>query len=283
VRAEGLIDAVSALAKKLGLTAHFGITPKGSRLVAPERYEAALAAAEKALSNGERAVHAERSPSAARSTLALLRRPVREAVVDNPELLAARFQHYVSAVTLRYAYRLEPVRAQLEAVFDQIADALESTGALDEKGLAELRSETEKAAAETDTLNDLAEVYRRAVLDVEQSLLRPKQAGHARSIRRALTYMRDHYGEEVSRAKVARIAGFAEHTFSRSFVKSEGLTFQKYLKRLRIERAKQMLLSTKLSIERVGKLCGFGTRVQFHKAFKQALGKTPQDFREARG
>jgi AraC-like DNA-binding protein len=97
-----------------------------------------------------------------------------------------------------------------------------------------------------------------------------------------VAYIRDHFAEDLSRAKVARVAGFAEHYFSRRFAEVEGSTFQTYLNGLRLKRAKEMLLTTSLSVERVGQLCGFPTRTQFHKAFKRFMAKTPDEFRAAR-
>jgi AraC-like DNA-binding protein len=280
VRTPELIERATQLAKRFGLSVHAGVASKQTAPFPARRYEAALAAAEQALASGRGVVQADHTPSTNRSLLAVMRRELREAIVRNPALLSARFQRYLAAVSARYAYRLEPVRAQLEAAFDQISDAIEATGTLDAKSLAELRANTEKEAAETDVVSELSEVYRRGVVDLEQALLQPKEAAKVRSLRRCLVYMRDHYGDDLTRAKLAKIAGFAEHSFSRAFAKSEGMTYQKYLKRLRIERAKQMLHSTSLSVERVGQHCGFRTRVQFHKAFKQTVGKTPRDYRE---
>jgi hypothetical protein len=171
-------------------------------------------------------VLAQRSQKAERSTLGVLRRELREAILRDPALLSARFQRYLTVVSVRHAYRLEPIRAQLDAAFDLITDAIESTDAFDDKSLAELRSRIEKEAVSADSLSVLTEAYRLGVADLEQALLRPKEAARVRSVRRALTYLRDHYGEPLSRARVARIAGLGEHSFSRLFAGSEGMTFQ---------------------------------------------------------
>ncbi|HEV8245849.1 MAG TPA: AraC family transcriptional regulator, partial [Polyangiaceae bacterium] len=112
------------------------------------------------------------------------------------------------------------------------------------------------------------------------ALLRPKAAEHERSLERALTYIREHAGEELTLSQVAKVAGFAPSYFSRLFAASERTTFQKYLAGLRVERAQSMLESTDVAIERVGKLSGFRSRTRFHLAFKQACGVTPAGYRE---
>ncbi len=58
------------------------------------------------------------------------------------------------------------------------------------------------------------------------------------------------------------------------------MTFEHYTQKLRVERAKQVLDETSLSVDGVRQLCGFQTRNYFHKVFKQAVGVTPIEYRE---
>src|SRR5262249_7560006 len=162
----------------------------------------------------------------------------------SPGTLSPRFARYVEAVSVRCGYRLEPIRARLESGFDAIAEALTATGALDARSSADLQATIEQEAEVAYTGSALFEVYRRGVADIEHALLDPKAARHDRSFRRALSYIRDHLGDRLTRARVAKVAGFAEHYFSKRFRESEGVTFQKYVKNMRIERAKQMLAAT---------------------------------------
>jgi len=172
------------------------------------------------------------------------------------------------------------MRAYLEAGFDEIADALGVTGALDERSFAELRTALERDAADSNTVGDLSAVYRTATSDVERAILRPKASRHDRSVRRATAFIRDHLAEPLPLAKISRVVGFAPHYFCRLFAKTEGVPLQKYIRSLRLDRAKSMLTSTNLSVERIGQLSGFGTRTHFQKAFKDALGSTPRDYRD---
>ena len=59
---------------------------------------------------------------------------------------------------------------------------------------------------------------------------------------------------------VSRVAGFAPNYFSALFKQREGMTFERYIRQLRIERAKQLLASTDLDMQRIAQLSGFGTR-----------------------
>jgi AraC-like DNA-binding protein len=68
--------------------------------------------------------------------------------------------------------------------------------------------------------------------------------------------------------------------FTRLFKREEGMSLGRYLLRLRVERAKQLLAGTPLSVEQVRKASGFRTRAYFHRTFKRAVGTTPAVFRE---
>src|SRR6185436_12784202 len=101
-----------------------------------------------------------------------------------------------------------------------------------------------------------------------------------RNLNRALTYLRRHFAEPIKVAQVARVAGFAPGYFAQLLKRREHLTFDRYLRRLRIERAKQLLKGTDLSAERVSKLCGFALRPYFYRVFKEDVGMTPIAYRE---
>jgi AraC-like DNA-binding protein len=271
---------VSELANRFGLKLHAGICPEHASNAPSQRYRMALVAAEQALSRGLACVQAQATTDLGVSPLGFLRHELGRSIRENPSTLSPRFQRYVEAASVHCGYRVDPIRAHLEAGFDAIADAIASTGTLDARSSADLRATVEKEAADADTVGALLEVYRRVVGDIEHALLRPKDACHDRSFRRALTYIRDHLGDRLTRSGVARVAGFAEHYFSKRFRESEGVTFQRYLKNLRIERAKQLLAGTTLSVEQVGQLSGFASRGQFHRSFKHAAGATPSSYRQ---
>jgi AraC family transcriptional regulator len=98
-------------------------------------------------------------------------------------------------------------------------------------------------------------------------------------VERALAFVREHIAEPLRADQVAKIAGFAPDYFSRLFQREHGASFRKYLLRARIDRAREMLAETPLSIDRIQSLAGFRTRTHFYAAFKRAAGKTPGEYR----
>jgi len=280
-RLSDLGQRITALANEHGFRLHLGVSGPGtSPLVLPRRYQAALAAAERAFSQGASVLFADdRVRIPADNALGDLRRQLLRAVGEDPTLLAPRFERYLESVRVQCGYRVEPTRAHLEIGLEQVLEVLKAGGALGDRACSELRSTLEETSRQAATVSELSVAYQRALADVERALRRPREARQDQGIRRAVAYMRDHFDEPLSLARVARIAGFAPSYFSKLFAQNERVTFREYTQRLRIERAKRMLVSTKLSAERIGHLSGFRTRQRFHVIFRQLERVTPQQYR----
>jgi len=274
-----LAEQLRLVGKRLSLKVHTGICPPSVAATLPARYQAALSAAQQAISRGLPVVEVEVEAGGVQNPLRELRAQLVQGVREDPKVLRARFERYASAVTAHAGYRIESVRAYLEGAFDLVSDALGGTGALGERSLRDLEAASRAHAGRAGTIGELLQAYREAVRDVESALLRPSGVRQDRSLNRALDYIREHFGEALPLVAVARVAGFAPSYFSSLFAERQGITFQEHVRNLRMEHAKDMLASTPLSAERVGQLCGFRSRNRFYVAFKRTMGVTPAEYR----
>jgi AraC-like DNA-binding protein len=273
----GLVEKASKLAQRsFDLTTHAGLASKPGTL--PSQYQAALAAAESALSRGVDVVEAT-GQGAVPSALGELRQELGRIAEADPSGLPARFDRFVEVVALRCGHRLDPVRAHLEAGFGRIVEGLSRSGAMEAKGQKSLVSRIDRDASEAATVSDLFATYRRAVEDIADAESRPVAARHERSLRRAEEYMREHYAEPLSLGRVAQEAGFAPNYFSALFHDEQRVTFAGYLLKLRIERAKQLLAGTQLNLQRIAQLCGLSTRHYLGRVFKRTVNMTPVAYR----
>jgi AraC-like DNA-binding protein len=279
---ERLVDLAaraSAVVRRWGFRFHAGISRADAGAQLQARYRSALGAAEKALSRGLSVVHGERRPERSAEHLRELRSRLGDSVGDRASLLSPRFDRYIEAVLAHCGHRLEATRAHLEAGLERLAEPLLASGSLDKKGFSELTASTERTFEEARTVMELAVSYRRLVTDIERAFQSPTRARRERGTRRASRFIGEHLGDELTLAQVARVAGFAPGYFSKLFKRDEGVTFERYVRDLRIGRAKQMLSGTALSVEQVQRLCGFTTRTYFHRVFKHVVGVTPAEFR----
>jgi AraC-like DNA-binding protein len=277
-RTNDLVHKAQGIATRLGFKLHVGIGQQKRAEALPQRYLAALAAAERALSQSMPVSYGQRPSEHSAAYVRTLRQRLTENLGVG-QSLSARFEHYAQVVLEHCGYALERVRARLEAGLERLSEPLLASGALDEGSFDELMAGLERSALEEATVTALVARYRQAVLGIEASIARPGAARHERSVRRATAFVRGHLGEPLSLQSVARVAGFAPGHFSKLFKRAENTTFEEYLLRLRLEHAKQLLNGTSLNVQGVGSLCGFRNRIHFHRAFKHVVGVTPAEYR----
>jgi AraC-like DNA-binding protein len=274
-----LAARASTTARRFGLRLHVGLSSPATPASLPARYNAALWAAEKALSQGLSVVHGDPEPKHSALHVRTMRAELSGSVGESANLLAPRFERYIQAVLVHCGYRLEPVRAQLEAGVERMIEPLLASGVVDARSLDELCAAAERAAEDAQTVMALLSSYRRLLSEIGSAIANPVHAAQDRSLRRAVTFMREHLDAPLTLAQVAGVAGFAPDYFSRIFHRQEGVTFERHLQELRVIRAQQMLAGTSLPADGVGKLCGFATRSYFFRAFKRVTGKTPLTYR----
>jgi AraC family transcriptional regulator len=100
--------------------------------------------------------------------------------------------------------------------------------------------------------------------------------------RRCCEYLRGHLAEDVSLAELAAIANLSTFHFARMFKQTTGLPPHAYQRRLRAERAQELLLATDLSIGDIAAAVGYETPQAFARMFRAEIGASPSDWRRER-
>jgi signal transduction histidine kinase/AraC-like DNA-binding protein/DNA-binding LacI/PurR family transcriptional regulator len=100
-------------------------------------------------------------------------------------------------------------------------------------------------------------------------------------VKLALSYIHQHYDQPISRQELAQAVGLTESYLSRIFQSELGLAPWDYLTRYRIERAKDLLLSTYETITYVATRTGFNDPAYFSRVFKKYTGMSPNAFRRS--
>ena len=98
-----------------------------------------------------------------------------------------------------------------------------------------------------------------------------------------MTYINNHYREELSLEDVAQFAGFSRYYFSRSFKKQTGYSFQDYLCQKRLQVAIDLLIRTNRPMHEVAMESGFGSVATFNRVFREKKGCTPTQYRAIYG
>lgn len=97
-------------------------------------------------------------------------------------------------------------------------------------------------------------------------------------IEKIIEYMHQHFGEKLSVGILAKLINMSESHFIRIFKKEIELTPMEYLIKLRIEKAKKLLMSNTKSITEIAFLCGFNSTSHFSSCFAKQLGMTPSAY-----
>jgi AraC-like DNA-binding protein len=101
-------------------------------------------------------------------------------------------------------------------------------------------------------------------------------------IHRALAYMDRHFSEDLTDAGLADRVGLSNSHFRHLFKQVTKQPFHKYLLSLRLEKAKEMLFATELTIHEIAERTGFASPAHFSRAFSARFGAPPTSLRTGR-
>lgn len=99
-------------------------------------------------------------------------------------------------------------------------------------------------------------------------------------IREAINYINNHLQNELSQKEVADHVHLNPSYLSVLFKEHVKLTFSEYVTRRRIQRAKELLISTSLPVNDIAEESGYKTAKYFIKIFKELEGMTPSVYRK---
>lgn len=91
--------------------------------------------------------------------------------------------------------------------------------------------------------------------------------------------MKDRITQPLDVTAIARAAGLSRSQLTRTYVKYLGIGPAERLRQLRIEKAREMLRGSTLSIKQIAHVCGFTCPNHFCRVFQQVTGGTPTSFR----
>lgn len=112
-----------------------------------------------------------------------------------------------------------------------------------------------------------------------QFLQRPVERIERHSLSAVLEKIRRRLGEPLRIAQLARLAAMSERTFMRRFRASTGLSPADWITRQRVDRARELLESTGLSIEQIAAKSGLGTATTLRHHFRRRVGISPAAYR----
>jgi PAS domain S-box-containing protein len=94
-----------------------------------------------------------------------------------------------------------------------------------------------------------------------------------------IEYIMENYADKIDIPGLARMASLSVKQFERNFKREYGEPPLRYIQRIRLDAARQMLAATRLPIGRIGRETGFYDTSHFSRQFQKAMGLSPRAFR----
>jgi len=111
--------------------------------------------------------------------------------------------------------------------------------------------------------------------------LNPANGLSRKRLERVRDYIEIHLEDRLTLADLAEVACLSPYHFSRSFKQAVGVGPQRYVMRLRLERAKMLMRRTKRPLAAIAQETGFADQSHLTSIFRRETGLTPGQYRAA--
>ena len=98
-------------------------------------------------------------------------------------------------------------------------------------------------------------------------------------IEKICRYLEVHYNEDISLEEAASMIGFSSFYFTKLMKEYMNMSYVDYITSLRVDKAKQLLEKTKMSVKDVGIAVGYENANYFTRVFKRIEGVAPSQYK----
>ena len=97
-------------------------------------------------------------------------------------------------------------------------------------------------------------------------------------LRRTIDFIQENLGKNISLADLSAGVQMSKYHFCHLFKRSTGLSPHQYVKRERVQRARQLLAEHRLSLVEIANELGFSDQSHFTRTFHTVVGVTPSQY-----
>lgn len=134
--------------------------------------------------------------------------------------------------------------------------------------------------AAMDTLDELEEYLHEIFREIVQSL--DRSTGETNHGERIIHYLKGNYREEIVFEDMAKEIGISYSYMRKIVYELTGNSMIDYLNQLRIEKAKELLLDTDLTIKQIAAEVGYHNVQSFNRFFRKYEGMPPSSYKSAK-
>lgn len=130
-----------------------------------------------------------------------------------------------------------------------------------------------------ETMDDIFSWLRMKVFEISEQLKFRKSSKNGRLVEEIIDNIRERVHENITLRDMANRFSFSPNYLGVLFKEETGYNFSDYVIKLRMERARELLVSTKLKIYEVASQTGYQYLPYFSRQFKEMYGMTPLEYR----
>ncbi|HEV8248321.1 MAG TPA: helix-turn-helix transcriptional regulator [Polyangiaceae bacterium] len=190
---------------------------------------------------------------------------------------------YIRAVLWESGGRPSRIRIHFEMALDGVLDTLGAHVDFDQRTREDASVRARARLELAGSSQELVVAFRDALASLARAACKPRQGELELRLTHAARFTEEHCQEALTLESVAHHVGLSPNYFCKRFKATHGIGFSEYLRRARIQQAKQLLISSPVNIYRVSEDCGFASIPHFNRVFKTEVGITPSQYRTQMG
>lgn len=171
-----------------------------------------------------------------------------------------------------------PTAAQFEKITQQLAEWGIRT---DLKKLQEAYFNTQMVSQDQyESMLHLLEVFAKHLSISADRIVIQEENAEPPSITKAKQFINERKGEDMGLSEVAKMVNMSTCHFCKMFKRATGMTFTEYLSKVRVTKAKSLLLNPKLRVSEIAFEAGFQSLPHFNRVFRKLAGESPTQYRD---
>ena len=166
--------------------------------------------------------------------------------------------------------------------FDLIVTANNATRELNKSFSSSTFDNAFATLSSENDIKQLKEFALKFLMECTQAVSSIKKAEENPIIKKVCTYVDENLSSDISLESAADFAGVSSFYLSKLFKEEKGETFINYISDKRLEKSRQLLETTELSIKEITAEVGYNDQNYFSRIFKSKYGLSPKEYRKVK-
>jgi two-component system response regulator YesN len=174
---------------------------------------------------------------------------------------------------------VEKIKSLMLSILFQCLHQYREFGLMQDDDKFELNEQEILNILHCETFNEVFTIFHEKMMQISKRVMDSRQSRSNSIIHQAVSYVSNHYDQELSIEKIAKHVGLNDSYFSHLFKKVHGISFTHFITKIRIEKSLFFLKNPDIKISDISELVGIQNPRYFAQLFKKQIGITPSEYR----